>query len=262
MKDLRDATQAEVFIRSIDRLCSSIQDLRTPVIAVIEGPCMGAGMEVAASCDVRIAVDGPKTAFAMPETKIGIPSVVQASLIPGLIGWGRARQLLYFGGQITASRALTIGFVNELTSPTGLPEVLANWEQMVDEAEPNAVSAQKALMKVMVHSLCSLPSLSCSNRPGSTSEPVEMASKQASKYSDSRLKQISRKIRWPSLSIISGAKHNQGDSEETLLKFILVECRIAERLCISKGSTSSTQMKSYHGSSCRLLSFPGISYCC
>lgn len=148
MATLKSPSQAENFIRSVDGLCSSLQNFRAPVIAIVSGPCMGAGMEVAASCDFRIAVDGPKPVFAMPETKIGIPSVVQASLLPGLIGWGRARHLLYFGGQLSASEALANGFVNELVTDDNLPDLLANWEKMIDETEPQAVAAQKALMRV------------------------------------------------------------------------------------------------------------------
>jgi enoyl-CoA hydratase/carnithine racemase len=148
MKDLKDYAEGVTFIRSIDELCSSIQDFSVPVIAVIDGPCFGAGMEVAASCDIRIAVEDEKTIFAMPETKIGIPSVVQASLLPALIGWGRTRQLLYFGAQLRASEALEWGFLNELTTRENLTQVLIKWEAWVDEAEPNAVAAQKALMRV------------------------------------------------------------------------------------------------------------------
>jgi enoyl-CoA hydratase/carnithine racemase len=105
-------------------------------------------MEVAASCEIRIAVDDEKTIFAMPETKIGIPSVVQAALLPDIIGWGRARQLLYFGGQLRATEALAYGFLNELMTRKELPQVLTWWEKLVDEAEPNAVASQKALTRV------------------------------------------------------------------------------------------------------------------
>ncbi|KIW08568.1 uncharacterized protein PV09_00533 [Verruconis gallopava] len=147
MKSLIHSDDAVAFIRSVDKLCSTVQDFRVPVIAVIDGPCMGAGMELAASCDMRIAVRDETTVFAMPETKIGIPSVVQASLLPGLIGWGRARQLLYFGETLDVTQALDVGFLNEVTVRADLPAVLTKWETWVDEAEPRAVMAQKALMR-------------------------------------------------------------------------------------------------------------------
>ena len=186
MKTVENANHAEAFIRSVDRLCTTIQEFKAPVIAVIDGPCMGAGMEVAASCDLRIAVDNPTTVFAMPETKIGIPSVVQASLLPGLVGWAKARELLYFGGNITAVEAQAIGFVNELTTPASLPVTISRWEKLVDEAEPQAVMAQKLLMKVRSSTTTDLvlPSLR-TFRPGKKSAPVALASKPASNPSES-----------------------------------------------------------------------------
>ena len=58
-----------------------------PVIAAIDGPCIGAGMEFVAACDIRIA--STRAVFGMPETKLGIPSVIEAALLPRLLGWGR-----------------------------------------------------------------------------------------------------------------------------------------------------------------------------
>ena len=58
------------------------------------------GLEVAASCDLRVA--SQRARFGMPEVKVGIPSVVEAALIPRLIGWGRARELLLLGETIDA----------------------------------------------------------------------------------------------------------------------------------------------------------------
>lgn len=148
MKDIASPEAAEEFIRSIDTLCSSIQEFPVPVIAIIDGPCMGAGMEVAASCDVRIAVRGERTVFAMPETKVGIPSVVQASLLPGLIGWGRAREVLYFGNSFSAETAMDWGFVNELVAEKALGKRIRRWEHKVNETGPKAVRLQKKLMRV------------------------------------------------------------------------------------------------------------------
>jgi enoyl-CoA hydratase len=148
MKDIESSEAAESFIRSIDKLCSMIQDFPTPVIAIIDGPCLGAGMEVAASCDIRIAVRGEKTIFGMPETKVGIPSVVQASLLPGLIGWGRAREILYFGNSFNAETAMEWGFVNELVTGKSLVKRVRRWEHKINETGPQAVRAQKGLMRV------------------------------------------------------------------------------------------------------------------
>ena len=60
-------------------------------IARINGLALGGGLEMAAACDVRIAVES--AVFGMPEVRLGIPSVIEAALLPMLIGWGRTRQI-------------------------------------------------------------------------------------------------------------------------------------------------------------------------
>ena len=73
-----------------------------PVIARIQGYAFGGGLELAAACDVRIAADA--AVFGMPEVKLGIPSVIEAALLPTLVGWGRAREMMYLGENFTAAK--------------------------------------------------------------------------------------------------------------------------------------------------------------
>lgn len=68
MRDIDSPTTARDFIRSIDTLCTSIQDFPAPIVAICRGYCFGAGMEAAAAADLRIAVKG--AVFGMPETKV------------------------------------------------------------------------------------------------------------------------------------------------------------------------------------------------
>ena len=73
---------------------------------------------MAAACDLRIA--SSNAVFGMPEVKVGIPSVVEAALLPGLIGWGRTRELLLFGENIDAATALAWGLVEQVVAPDAL----------------------------------------------------------------------------------------------------------------------------------------------
>lgn len=68
MRDIETPVEARDFIRLIDKLCTTIQDFPVPVVAVLSGHCLGAGMEVAAAADMRICC--PDTVFGMPETKV------------------------------------------------------------------------------------------------------------------------------------------------------------------------------------------------
>ena len=99
--------KARDFLTLIHRMCKVLRDLPVPVIARVNGFCLGAGLEVMAACDMHIASDN--ALFGMPEVKIGLPSVVEAALLPQLIGWGRTKVLLYTGDNIDASTALDWG---------------------------------------------------------------------------------------------------------------------------------------------------------
>lgn len=83
-----DQAGAVGFITRIRDLCEAVRTFPAPVIARIPGWCLGGGLEFAAACDFRIASD--KAQFAMPEVKVGIPSVVHAALLPRMIGTARA----------------------------------------------------------------------------------------------------------------------------------------------------------------------------
>lgn len=85
MAELDPAT-ARVFITRVHRCCDALRRLPVPVVARIQGYAFGAGLEVAAACDLRIASE--TAVFGMPEVRLGIPSVVEAALLPTLVGWG------------------------------------------------------------------------------------------------------------------------------------------------------------------------------
>ena len=113
-----DEKSARDFITLVHKTCDCLRRLPATVIAAIDGYALGAGLEVAASCDLRVATTRAK--FGMPEVKVGIPSVIEAALIPQLIGFGRARALLLLGEIIDAEAALRWGLVNRVTAAEAL----------------------------------------------------------------------------------------------------------------------------------------------
>ena len=136
--------QARAFISTVHACCAAVRDMPVPVIAMIHGWCLGAGLEVAAACDLRLADASAR--FGMPEVKLGIPSVVEAALLPGLIGWGRTRELLMFGEIIDARRAYEIGLVDELVEPGALEGAVEARLEALLTSKPRAVRLQKALI--------------------------------------------------------------------------------------------------------------------
>ncbi|HEY2337640.1 MAG TPA: enoyl-CoA hydratase-related protein [Burkholderiales bacterium] len=140
------APSAKKFITRIHRCCEAIRHLRVPVVARLHGAVVGAGLEIAASCDLRIAEEG--TAFAMPEVLLGIPSVVEAALLPRLIGAGRAAWLVMTGEPIGAKTALEWGLVQELAPLATLDERVGALLERLVAADPAALAAQKALLRL------------------------------------------------------------------------------------------------------------------
>jgi enoyl-CoA hydratase len=140
-----DQASAEKFITGLRDLCEAARAFPAPVIARIPGWCLGGGLEFAAACDFRIAAHDAK--FAMPEVKVGIPSVIHAALLPRLIGWGRARWLIMTAATIDAPTALNWGLVDAVAPQGGLDAAVENTVAALLECGPEALRSQKALLK-------------------------------------------------------------------------------------------------------------------
>lgn len=127
------------------RACAALRAAPVPVIARINGHCFGAGLEIAASCDMRAAADTAR--FGMPEVKFGLPSGMEACLLPQLIGWGKTRELVFTGRHIDAQEAASCGLVERIAAPGQLDTMVEEWVDAILSAGPNAVRAQKALIR-------------------------------------------------------------------------------------------------------------------
>ena len=145
MVTMKTSEDGRAFLTMIHKLCQAIRDCPVPVICRMEGYTLGAGLEVAAACDMRIAADNAH--FGMPEVKVGLPSVVEAALFPRLIGWGRTSRLLLTAENIDAAKAEAWGLVEEVVPVTRLDEAVERCVGSIVEATPLAVRAQKRLMR-------------------------------------------------------------------------------------------------------------------
>ena len=139
-----DADSARGFITAVHVCCDAFRHLAAPVIARIDGYTLGAGLELAAACDFRIASN--RSVFGMPEVRIGLPSVVEAALLPALIGPARTRKLLLTGDNIGADTALAWGLVDEVVPPSGLDAAVETFAASILGAGPYAVRLQKSLI--------------------------------------------------------------------------------------------------------------------
>ena len=145
MAGLADGAAARDFITLVHGCCRAVRDCPVPVIGRINGWTLGAGLELAAACDLRLAADHAR--FGMPEVRVGIPSVVEAALLPGLIGWGRTRRLLLLGETIDAAEALGWGLVERVVPAAELDAAVGEWLAHLGAAGRRALRAQKALIR-------------------------------------------------------------------------------------------------------------------
>lgn len=91
----------------------ALEQLEKPVLAAINGPCTGAGLQITLSCDLRIASDQAK--FGFRENLIGlIPGAGGCSRLVKLIGYGKAKELIFTGEMISAHQAQEIGLINRV----------------------------------------------------------------------------------------------------------------------------------------------------
>ena len=141
-----DPASAREFIGLVHDACAAMRDCPLPVIARINGWCLGAGLELAACCDLRIAADS--AAFGMPEVRLGIPSVVEAAVLPRLVGAGRARWLVMTGETIDAKEALSWGLIEKTCDAKDLDIQINKTLDSLLAAEPEAIRAQKRLCKL------------------------------------------------------------------------------------------------------------------
>ena len=134
-----DSSTAGGFVEKIHLVCAAVRELPMPVVARLHGAVIGAGLEIAAACDLRVAAEG--TRFSMPEVRLGIPSVVEAALLPRLMGSGRAAWLVLTGEAIDARRALEWGLIEEIGDGENLVEKLRS-------NDPEALRMQKQLLQL------------------------------------------------------------------------------------------------------------------
>ncbi len=114
-----------------------------PVIAAVNGHCLGYGLTMATWCDFVIASE--EATFGFPEVRIGVPTIVGAIRLPERIGWERAMELLLTGDRIDAARALEIGLVGRVV-PAG--DLMVEARSLADRllaAAPLAARATKEM---------------------------------------------------------------------------------------------------------------------
>jgi enoyl-CoA hydratase len=121
-----------------EKLFDYIENLKTPVIAAINGFALGGGLELAMACHFRVASDNSK--MGLPEVSLGlIPGYGGTQRLPQLIGKGRAMEMIMTAGMITAEDAYRAGLVNHVVPQAELLEFCTGIAQRIMKNSPYAI---------------------------------------------------------------------------------------------------------------------------
>ncbi len=139
------AMQARLHAIRAKRVTDKIWNLSKPVIAAVNGFCLGGGLEYALACDLRVASE--KARFGLPEISLGIlPGGGGTQRLPRLIGMTKAKELCLTGDMINAAQALELGLVNSVAPAESLMEKALELAAKIAGKSPTSANLIKTAM--------------------------------------------------------------------------------------------------------------------
>jgi enoyl-CoA hydratase/carnithine racemase len=148
--DLQSAIEADsaawaATIESFQRMTRVVLACPVPVIAAVDGVCVGGALEFAASCDLRLCTD--RVRLLTPETRIGLVMSNAGTLfLPEVLGETAARALLMSGEEHDAAWAREHGFATEMVAPEEIDARIEHWAAVFSKSSRDALAATKAML--------------------------------------------------------------------------------------------------------------------
>ncbi|MET0963012.1 MAG: enoyl-CoA hydratase [Noviherbaspirillum sp.] len=145
-EDMRAAREAVKHYEAMaENALMSIYRCAKPTLASIQGFCIGGGVNVAISCDIRIAADN--SIFSIPAARLGLGYRYSAlKNLVDLVGVGAAKDLFFTGRKINVQEAKSMGLISRVCAPAELPALLAEYTSAMAENAPITVHAGKAII--------------------------------------------------------------------------------------------------------------------
>ena len=136
----------EITVMFTDNAIEALWNMRKPSIAMVDGFALGGGLEVACSCDIRIA--STRSKFGTPEINLGlIPGYGGTQRLVSLLGYGKALELIMTGEMIDAEEALRIGLVNHITEPEELNQRVMKMASLIATKSSNTLRVAKETLR-------------------------------------------------------------------------------------------------------------------
>ena len=131
--------------QGMQRVIRTLLELEKPVIAAVNGVAAGGGTQLALACDLVVAADTARFIEIFVRRGMALDSG-GAYLLPRLIGVARAKELAFFGDDVTAAEAERLGLVNRVVPAPELTEFVAGWAERLAKGPTRAIGASKVLL--------------------------------------------------------------------------------------------------------------------
>jgi enoyl-CoA hydratase len=141
--------RAHALIGDLAQVMRAIRHAPVVTVAAVHGYCLGAAFELALACDLRVVT--PTASFGLPEIKVGVPSVIDAALLPAFVGLSKAREMILTGDIYTLDQLPPGSIANVVAEPG---QLTADAESLLDRiaTHPRAVTAaQRRLFDVWLN---------------------------------------------------------------------------------------------------------------
>jgi 3-hydroxyacyl-CoA dehydrogenase/enoyl-CoA hydratase/3-hydroxybutyryl-CoA epimerase len=158
IRDMHNQKEALSVVARGQEIMNKIAALKIPTIAIIDGACLGGGLELSLACKYRIAITNPKTSLGLPEVSLGIiPGFGGTQRLPRLIGLQESLKMILSGKPVDARKAFKIGLVDDLIREEFLEEKLGHFvTEIIKNGENNiylknrkAAKKQRALLEFL-----------------------------------------------------------------------------------------------------------------
>jgi len=143
VKDLQGFEVREIG-RELHRTFLTLRTAEVPIVCAIDGLCLGAGLELAVSCDVMIATE--RSRFGLPNIDRGIPAIVEAAILPMAVGLQGAREMAYLGEFWDAAKAERRGLIHAAVPEDRFDEEVESWVSRLAAKPPAALATQKEII--------------------------------------------------------------------------------------------------------------------
>ncbi len=146
-EDMRAAKEAvKKYEAMAEAALEGIYECEKPTIACIRGYCIGGGVNVAISCDIRVA--SSNSVFSVPATRLGLGYRFSAMRnLTQLVGPGYAKDIFFTARRLDAAEALRIGLINRMAEPEGLEALLAEYTGTISTGAPLTIKAGKRIIR-------------------------------------------------------------------------------------------------------------------